>query len=90
MSPIMVEGPNSPQESIETQIIESVLGSLELEGFDLAIVPLEAGGDGTSGDRSLDQRTMRRSRQTRRRERCLMWQMRGSKTHNSSSHPGVT
>lgn len=44
----MVEGPNSTQESIATQIIEGVLDSLELEGFELSIAPLKASEEGTS------------------------------------------
>lgn len=39
---MMEKGPNNSRESMPTQIIESVLGSLELEGSNLAIAPLES------------------------------------------------
>lgn len=44
----------SPQKSTPTKIIESFLGSLELEGSELAIVPLEIGKERISGDRGLE------------------------------------
>lgn len=50
---MMVEGPSTPQKSVATKMIETVLGNLEPEGFDLAISHLEASEEATSGHRGL-------------------------------------
>lgn len=41
-APMMIEDPSSSREQRLSQIIKGVLGGLEHEGFELAIVPLKA------------------------------------------------
>lgn len=47
------EGPNTPQETTTTQIIENVLVSLEPEGPHLAYATFKADKEGISGKRGL-------------------------------------
>lgn len=51
---MMEKGPITLQESTVTQIIGSVLGSLEPEGSDPSFVPLEGSKEATIGDRGLE------------------------------------
>lgn len=83
-SSMMEDGPNTVHESIATKIIDSVLGSLDLEGSDPAIMDLETGKEATSGDRASRQRATKLPTGKRR---CPKWQMKG-KMHVSESSRG--